>query len=790
MGMRLDLFSHVPRLNFLRLRPYGENLATPAVTVWLGFAWVVILLMASLEGIVWGLIGASIVPQGAGWLSPVAGLFLFALMFAIIWIVDASLILSERPALRLRRGNLGTNQGIGPLARWMFGLLVRVAIVAISLYVTAPFLAKLIRADDIASYHQRQVEQYFAQRDAALKQQVNARAAQIDALYRDRAQPLEAQIERLNQSLTLEREQRARIEAEYAPEIAVLRQDLAAAQARVGDELMGRDGRPEGRGPEARKWEANADRLAAVLTAKQAEIDRRLATVAQRIGDLEQALRTESEALRLLRQEWQQRLDQATAEETARQVEAQPPRLTFAARSRILQALRESPDERGVPHFETVEGFSQAALGVLFFALIALKLFEPPAVGAYFNERLQLQYCKYLAGGLAEIPGFELPEDPAKRLNPVEFAHLWQSFETDPDAFHARRQGLLEIRQPLLKYQAEQSFEEELLARRRENLDQEQAFAQRRRNLELTAYDQELRARIAQVQAQLDQETKARMDHRRSELANELQQAREEWERRKAQEEEDLRQHREAFEQSQALTREELHLRAREIERLRDEHQAAIRQTDLEFQQAEQRLIGELDLKRRREALQVRQTGMREELDRLRGLEARQVADRNALRESGRAVRARIETLRQQIATAETELAARQTQAAALTRTIAEATAPSAATDRRTKKGFWSRGNAAIDTKTLRESTRELKALEKAERLERERLARLREELQAVDIRKPNQDSELDEAETRLSALQARILFYEDSLGNLLCSRLDEDEGTTGAGDQELQRRS
>ena len=35
MGMRLDLFSHVPRLNFLRLRPYGENLATPAVTVWL-----------------------------------------------------------------------------------------------------------------------------------------------------------------------------------------------------------------------------------------------------------------------------------------------------------------------------------------------------------------------------------------------------------------------------------------------------------------------------------------------------------------------------------------------------------------------------------------------------------------------------------------------------------------------------------------------------------------------------------------------------------------------------------
>ncbi|MBK5963647.1 hypothetical protein CCR95_05990 [Thiocystis minor] len=790
MGMRLDLFSHVPRLNFLRLRPYGENLATPAVTVWLGFAWVVILLMASIEGIVWGLIGASIVPQGASWLSPVAGLFLFALMFAIIWIVDASLILSERPVLRLRRGIPGTTQGIGPLTRWLFGLLVRVAIVAVSLYVTAPFLAKLIRADDIASYHQRQVEQYFAQRDAALREQVNARTAQIDALYRDRTQPLEAQIERLNQSLTLEREQRARIEAEYAPEIAVLRQDLAAAQARVGDELMGRDGRPEGRGPEARKWEANASRLAEALTAKQAEIDRRLATVAQRIDELEQALRTESGTLRLLRQERQQRLDQATAEETARQVEAQPPRLTFAARSRILQALRESPDERGVPHFETVEGFSQAALGVLFFALIALKLFEPPAVSAYFNESLQLQYRKYLAGGLAEIPGFELPEDPAKRLNPVEFARLWQAFERDPEAFQTRRQALLEIRQPLLKYQAKLSFEEELLARRRENLDQEQDFAQRRRNLELTAYDQELRLRIAQVQAQLDQETKARMDHRRSELANELQQAREEWERHKTQEEESLRQHRETFEQSQALAREELRLRAQEIERLREQHQAAIRQTDLERQQAEQRLIGELDIKRRREALQVRQTGMREEIDRLRGLEARQVAERAALRETGRTLCEGIETCRQKIETAESELAARQAQAATLTRAIAEATAQSAATDRRIKKGFWSRGNASSDTKILRESTRDLKALEKSAHTERERLARLREELQALEIRKLNQDSELDEANTRLSALQARIHFYEDSLGNLLCSGGDEDERTAGAGDQELQRRS
>ncbi len=578
--------------------PTAISLATPAVTVWLGFAWVIILLMASIEGIVWGLVGASIVPQGTAWLRPIAGLFMFVLMFAIIWIVDASLIMSERPVLRSRRWNLGANQGFGALVRWIFGLLVRVAIVAVSLYVTAPFLAKLIRIDDIASYHQRQVEQYYAQRDATLQARVNEDAARIEPIYRERIQPLDAQIARLTQSLALERARRARIEAEYAPELAVLRQDLTAAQERVGDELMGRDGRPEGRGPEARKWEATANRLAEALAAKQSELEARLAPVAQRIAALEQDLNAEAESLRRLRQEQQQRLDQSAADLAARQVEALPPRLTFAARSKILQALRDSPDERGVPHFETVEGFSQAALGVLFFALIALKLFEPPAASAYFSETLQLQYRKYLDGGLAGIPGFELADDPEKRLNPVEFVRLWQVYENDPTAFYANRQGLLEVREPLMKYQAEQSFEQELLTRRRENLDQEQEFARRRRNLELTAYDQELRLRIAQLQAQLDHETKVHLDHRRIELENELQQAREEWERHKTQEEERLRQHRESFEQAHESAREALRLRAREIEQLSEQHLAETRQTEVERQRAHQQQLGELNLKR------------------------------------------------------------------------------------------------------------------------------------------------------------------------------------------------
>jgi hypothetical protein len=684
---RMDPSTHIARLDYLRLRPYGDSLATPAVTVWLGFAWIVILLMASIEGIVWGLIGASIVPRGAVWLSPVAGLFMCALMFAIIWIVDASLIMSERPVLRSSHLNPGVRQGVGALARWALGLVVRVFIVAVSLYVTAPFLAKLIRADDIASYHQRQVEQYYAQRDVALQARINEGAAKIEAVYRERAQPLEAQIAGINQALTLERERRTRIEAEYAPEIAVLRQDLAAVQVRVGDELMGRHGRPEGRGPEARKWEISANQLAGVLTAKQSEIDARIAAVAQRISDLEQALRTESETFERLRQEQQKRLDQVTAEETARQAEANPPRLTFAARSRILQALRESPDEQGVPHFETVEGFSQAALTVLFFALLALKLFEPPAVSAYFNEPLQLQYRKYLDGGLAEIPGFEPVANPGKRLNPVEFARLWQAYESDPAAFHEHRRALLEIREPLLEYQAEQSFQHELLARRLEKLNQEEEFARRRRDLELAAYDQELALRATQLQAQLNHE---------------------------------------------------------------------------------------LDVKRRGESVQVSQNGIREEMTRLRALESRQDAERLALRESGRKQGEGIETIRKQMEDAETGLAELTARSTELERTIAGATLTASDTDRKARKGFWSRGNSDGDTRAVRQFQRELKAIAKTIRIEDERLARLRAELRTLERRKINHDSELHEADARLTATRTRILFYEDRLADLLCSPLAE----------------
>jgi len=770
--LRKDLWLKMPRLDFLRLRPYGASLATPAVRVWLGFAWVIILLMASIEGIVWGLVSASIVPDAIRWLQPIAGLFMFALMFSVIWIVDASLIMSERPTLRSRRWNPFINQGFGAVFRWFFGLLLRVAIVAVSLYVTAPFLGKLIRADDISSYHQRQVEQYYTQRDAILQTHVRERAAQIEALYRERTQPLEAEIGRINQALALERDRRLQMETEYAPELAILRQDLVAVRERLGNEVMGRKGRPEGRGPEARKWEINAQQIASVLTAKQAEVDNRLSAVIAQIKALEDSLATTSERLNQLRQEQQTRLDQATAELRAQQVEALPPRLTFAARSKILHALRQSPDENGVPHFETVEGFSQAALGVLFFALIALKLFEPAAVSAYFSETMQLQYRKYLVGGLADIPGFETWQDADQQLNPLEFVRLWQLYEKDPAAFYAARQAFLEVREPLLKYQAGQSFEQELLQLRQENLQQEHEFVSRRRDLELAAYDQELSLRTAQLKAQLDEQTRAQLDQRRVELASELHKARADWARQRAIEEETLLQQREAFEQAQEVARNELRARLHDIERLREQTLTDVQQTEAERRQTHLQQLSEQAANRRREAFQIRLTGIRFELNRLRGLDAKQSADLRNLRQSGRKLEEEMATVSQHLETAEAAQTTRNVEIELLTRRLAAAS--KAADNTPTRMSFWF-GRRSTDTQSVNEFKRELKALHKLAQTEGERLVRWRDELRRLEVRKLAHDSSVAEIAARLESTQDRMLFYEESLGRLLCAQAETD---------------
>jgi chromosome segregation ATPase len=505
--------------DYLLLRPHGRRLLTPAAAAWIGSAWVVILLMASIEGFVWGAVGLSLVPAATSWLGPPIALFMFALMFSVIWIVDASLIMSEKP----RRAGQGIARA-GPLLRWLAGLLVRVAIVAISLYVTAPFIEKLIRADDIAAWHQAQIERYYTERAERLREEVEARATQLDAGYSARIDALEEQRARLDEAVASEQQRRERIAAEYRPEIEVLTQDLAEARKRVGDEVLGRDGRPEGYGPEARKWDARAERLAETLETKRAELGARLQPIEARIEQLRQQIDARNQALADVRAEEQALLGQIRAEVEAEQPPAAPPELTFAARSKALDALRESPAEQGVPHFETVEGFAQAALGILFFALIALKLFEPPSVTAYYSEAVQTLYRRYLDGGLAHIPGFSHDDDPSQRLSPTELAQRWEEWQRDPDGFVKAHRQELDARANLERLDADLAHERELLARRRDGIDHQLALEHRQREAQLRVREQEMELRLAQLGERLADETQLQRERDNWSLERERQQ--------------------------------------------------------------------------------------------------------------------------------------------------------------------------------------------------------------------------------------------------------------------------
>ncbi|MBK1632518.1 hypothetical protein CKO31_17570 [Thiohalocapsa halophila] len=556
------------------LRPYGRSLLTPAAGVWLGSAWVVILLMASIEGFVWGAVGASLVPSAAPWLRLPVAVFMFALLFAVVWIVDASLIMSERPSFaRRRRHAMDERGGIGPVVRWYVGIAVRIAIVAISLYVTAPFIEKLIRADDIAAWHQAQVERYYEQRDATLREQVRARAEQRDQGLLGRVQALEADIARLEASLAAERERRERIEAEFAPQIEVLTRDLAAARERVGDEVLGREGRPEGYGPEARKWDERATLLEEQLAEIQAQREERLAGVEASIAELTQRLGERTDALQSVRREQAALLERITAEVEAEQPPAVPPKLTFAAQSKALADLKSGPAEAGVPHFETVEGFAQAALGILFFALLALKLFEPPAVHAYYSEDVQLHYRKYLGGGLDHIPGFDQYADPVRRLSPTDFARLWERWERDPEGYATRFQSVHAARARLQRLLADSHYESELLERRRDDIDARLRLERRRQEAELAAREQELAMQARESQRRLSAQTDAeleQLEHKRAEARKAHATALAEMERRAETErkrlDEELAQKRAAWEQERAAAQAELDLRRREFE--------------------------------------------------------------------------------------------------------------------------------------------------------------------------------------------------------------------------------
>ncbi len=751
---RMERSDSAPRLGpwaYLGLRPYGDRLSTPAVDVWLGFARILILLMAGLEGLVWGIVGASLVPEASPMLAPIAAATLFTLIFAVVWIVDASLIMSERPTLSERGPGLSSHQGLGSSIRWLLGLAARVGIVAVSLYVTAPFLTKIIRADDIERWHDAKVEQYYQRREQTLQEQIGARAAQVQAQSAAHIQDVEAQIARLTSSLDAEQRRRATIEAQYAPEVETLRASLTEARTRFGDELVGRNDRPEGYGPEARKWEARAAELERILAEKQSEIAGRIGDTAQRINDQQQRLGELTRQLDQLRAQQQQRMEQAAADLAAKQPEQSPPRLTFAARSKALAALREGPDEAGVPHFETVDGFAQAALAILFFSLIALKLFEPAAVRAYFNEVLQYQYWKYRDGGLADTPGFDGFDDPKRRLNPIEFVRAWHRFQADPAGFLRGLQAGTAVVGRMRLEQAEERLELDLLERRRARVDQRLAYERERNAHSLAAFDRELAQRHEQLARDLAEESASRQE-------------------------------RELRQQEQA--REERRLREKELDQALALREEELRQAQTENQRQHEERSTRLQAQRRREERRERVGSLRDALAAMRTqISGRQAEQRQGL-EALRGVREEIGDTDAEIARIDAAVCARRARAEALEAQLAsravalqnQADAP------KTKRWpFTRRDPRERQLDALRHDLERLKA---QIGVEEARLVTLRGSVRTLRAQEQGLPARIDALNQAIELDRERVEEYERAIDTLLLGAVAPDDSADApAGD-------
>lgn len=168
-----------PMLHRLLLKPYGDTLLTPGAAFWIFSARIAIFIMAAAEAVSWSYLGYYIGQSSQPYVTAaLTGLAIFS----VIWIVDASFITldtsrSKDEALLGRE----TNPRLEKI-KLAAGLLVRVAIISATLFISAPFLAQLVFYRDISNEMQRRDAVAIAAKRAEVSATFDARVAQLQQL--------------------------------------------------------------------------------------------------------------------------------------------------------------------------------------------------------------------------------------------------------------------------------------------------------------------------------------------------------------------------------------------------------------------------------------------------------------------------------------------------------------------------------------------------------------------------------------------------------------------------------
>jgi hypothetical protein len=130
------------------LRPHGDQLCSPTANFWIFCARVLIILMATAEAVSWGYVGSLF---GAGLMGYLAGFVAAVTLFFVVWLVDATFVTLDTSRSFYERA-LSTEaqfSGTTEKRKFLAGLLIRAAIVVVSLWITAPFLAQIVFDRDI-----------------------------------------------------------------------------------------------------------------------------------------------------------------------------------------------------------------------------------------------------------------------------------------------------------------------------------------------------------------------------------------------------------------------------------------------------------------------------------------------------------------------------------------------------------------------------------------------------------------------------------------------------------------
>nr|VFJ71086.1 MAG: hypothetical protein BECKDK2373B_GA0170837_13122 [Candidatus Kentron sp. DK] len=69
------------------MRQYGNNMMTPAVWVWLSFAWIIVFSMSLIEATVWSFVSQYFVAESMRWLAFFLGPLFFIGIFGIVSLV-------------------------------------------------------------------------------------------------------------------------------------------------------------------------------------------------------------------------------------------------------------------------------------------------------------------------------------------------------------------------------------------------------------------------------------------------------------------------------------------------------------------------------------------------------------------------------------------------------------------------------------------------------------------------------------------------------------------------------